>query len=63
MKDFEGKKLRIIFNTTYGSLTETGDYLKMDNGLIALRIEHTTKIKYFSIYSIKSIEIVGESNE
>lgn len=60
MKDFEGKIIRVIFNSTYGTITETGKYIKNGDSFLVMEAEHTKKIEYISMYAVKTVEIVGD---
>ena len=63
MKDFENKKIKITLNSNSGWVSVTGAYIKQEDNFLVFYNPLLKIIQYFSIYYIKSIEILGDYKE
>lgn len=63
MKDFEGKRIKLNLNVDSGWTNVSGAFIKMENNFIVIYNEMLKKIQYFSLYSIRSIEILKDIEE
>ena len=63
MKDFEGKILKVYFNNTEGLTCLKCRYIRDEEGFFVLQDTGTERIRYINRNYIRSIEILGDSNE
>lgn len=63
MKEFENKKIRITLNSNSGWVSVTGAYIKEEGNFLVFYNPLIKKIQYFSMYFIKSVEILGDYKE
>lgn len=60
MNDFNGKVLKLQLNATSGWVSITGAFIKMDGNFIVICDSITKKIHYFSMYYVRSVEIIAD---
>jgi len=62
MKDFEGKILKIYFNSSEGFLCLSAAYIKTMDDFLVVKDNISKKLKYLNMNYIRQIEIVGDIN-
>jgi hypothetical protein len=63
MKDFEGKRLRLTYQSGQGSVAETGSFVRLEDPFLIIISHFTNKIKYVNLAAVKTVEILGEAND
>lgn len=63
MKDFEGKRLRLTYQSGHGSVAETGSFVRLEDPFLIIISHFTNKIKYVNLAAVKTVEILGEADD
>lgn len=63
MSDFEGKIVKVILNSSCGVICATGPFVKITDNFLVLINTITDKLEYYSMYYIKSITIMRDTDK
>ncbi len=61
MKDFEGKRLRLTYQSSQGWVAETGSFVRMEDPFMIIISSINKQLKYVNIAFVKTVEILGEA--
>ncbi len=63
MKDFEGKRLRLTYQSSHGCVAETGSFVRKEDPFLIIISTVNKQLKYINLAFVKTVEILGEATD
>ena len=63
MKDFEGKRLRLTYQSNQGCVAETGSFVRREDPFLVIISNINRQLKYVNLAYVKTVEILGEATD